>query len=160
MINDYSEATIAELVSTYSPIVFRTAFTYCKQTSDAEDLTQEVFLSLIQKQPTFESEEHLKAWLLRVCINKAKNHLKRDWFRRKEVEPEDLAYLPVEQMEMVQAMLKLDAHYRVVLHLYYYLGYDIKEIAEILKMRPATVGTRLKRGRENLRKILGEDRER
>lgn len=159
MINDYSETTIEQLVAAYSSIVFRTAFTYCKQTSDAEDLTQEVFLALIQKKPKFESEEHLKAWLLRVCINKAKNHIKRDWFRRKEVEPEDLTYLPVEQMEMVQAMLKLDVNYRVVLHLYYYLGYSIKEIAKILKMRPATVGTRLKRGRDNLKTILGEDRE-
>lgn len=160
MINDYSETAIETLVSTYSAIVFRTAFAYCKQASDAEDLTQDVFLTLIQKKPKFESEEHLKAWLLRVTMNKAKNHLKKDWFRRREVEPDDLHYLPEEQMEMVQAMLKLDVHYRVVLHLYYYLGYNIQEIAKLLDKQPATIGTRLKRGRDALRKILGEDRER
>lgn len=160
MINDYSETAIEQLVSTYSAIVFRTAYTYCRQSSDAEDLTQDVFLTLIQKKPTFESEEHLKAWLLRVTMNKAKNHLKKDWFRRREAEPEDLHYLPEESMEMVQAMLKLDVHYRVVLHLYYYLGYNIQEIAKLMKKQPATIGTRLKRGRDALKKILGEDRER
>lgn len=63
-------------------------------------------------------------------------------------------------MEMVQAMLKLDVPYRVVLHLYYYLGYNIQEIAQLMKKQPATIGTRLKRGRDALKKILGEDRER
>lgn len=156
MINDYSETNIEKLVSDYSPIVFRTAYAYCKQKSDAEDITQDVFLVLIQKQPEFESEEHLKAWLLRVCINKSKNHLKRDWFRRKADDPEELEYLPEEPTGMVSAMLQLDVRYRVILHLYYYQGYSIKEIAEIMQMRPATVGTRMRRGREALRKIIGE----
>lgn len=111
-------------VEKYSKTVAKTAFAYLKNTADAEDVTQEVFLTLMQKAPAFESEEHLKAWLIRVTIN------------------------------LLAAVLSLDVKYRLPIHLYYYEGYSIKEIAEILGERATTIGTRLARGRKILKDIL------
>ena len=64
--------SLQDAVANYSKSIARAAFTYLENTADAEDITQEVFLALLEKQPHFESEEHLKAWLLRVAINKSK----------------------------------------------------------------------------------------
>ena len=71
--------------------------------------------------------------------------------------PEDLSYLPKEEYDVMTAMLKLDAKYRLPLHLFYYEGYSIAEIGKILKCRPSTVGSWLARGREKIKNELGED---
>ena len=142
-------------VDKYSKTVVKTAFSYLKNTADAEDVMQEVFLSLMQKQPEIKSEEHLKAWLLRVTINKCKNHLKSGWFKNNNPLMEDLPYLSQEQNELLTAVLALDVKYRMPIHLFYYEGYSIKEIAEILDERVATIGTRLARGRIILKNEIG-----
>lgn len=144
-------------VSKYSKTVARTAFSYLKNTSDAEDITQEVFLSLLQSNMEFKEDEHLKAWLIRVAINKCKNHLKSGWFRNKADFPEDLSYMPEEESYVLQAVLSLKEKYRMPIHLHYYEGYSIKEISQILDAPAATVGTRLARGRKELKKIIGDD---
>ena len=152
-VNDF----IKLAVSKHSTIVARTAFSYLKNVSDAEDISQEVFLALLQKQPNFESEEHLKAWLIRVAINKCKNYLKSSWFKNKCELVEDLPYMPKEESDVLDAVLGLKTKYRIPIHLYYYEGYSIKEISEILEEPTATVGTRLARGRKQLKKIIGGD---
>lgn len=146
---------IQTAVINYSHTVVKTAFSYLKNIVDAEDITQDTFLALMQKQPKFENEEHLKAWLIRVAINKCKNHLKSGWFRSNNPIPEDLPYLPPDQNELLSVVLSLDIKYRLPVHLYYYEGYSIKEIAEILKKPTATIGTRLSRGRKILIDKIG-----
>lgn len=146
---------IQSSVIKYSQTVAKTAYSYLKNTSDAEDITQEVFLILMQKQPVFENEEHLKAWLTRVAINKCKNHLKSGWFKSNNPLTEDIPYLPPEQNRILSAVLSLDIKYRLPVHLYYYEGYSIKEIAEIMKVPIATISTRLTRGRKILKNMIG-----
>lgn len=146
---------IQSSVIRYSQTVAKTAYSYLKNTSDAEDITQEVFLILMQKQPIFENEEHLKAWLIRVTINKCKNHLKSGWFKSNNPLPEDIPYLPPEQNKILSAVLSLDIKYRLPVHLYYYEGYSIKEIAEIMKLPNSTISTRLARGRKILKNMIG-----
>jgi len=146
---------IQTAVTNHSHRVVKTAFSYLKNIADAEDITQEVFLTLMQKQTKFENEEHLKAWLIRVSINKCKNLLKGRRFRSNNSIPEDLSYLPTEQNELLSAVLSLDIKYRIPIHLYYYEGYSIKEIAGILEEPDATIGTRLARGRKILKKMIG-----
>jgi RNA polymerase sigma factor (sigma-70 family) len=141
-------------VEKYSKTVAKTAFAYLKNTADAEDVTQEVFLTLMQKAPAFESEEHLKAWLIRVTINKSRDFLKSGWFKSRTPLYEELPYLTSEQNDLLAAVLSLDVKYRLPIHLYYYEGYSIKEIAEILGERATTIGTRLARGRKILKDIL------
>jgi RNA polymerase sigma-70 factor (ECF subfamily) len=139
----------------YSQSLIKIAFTYLKNIADAEEVTQEVFVAYLQKRPVFESSEHEKAWLIRTTINKSKNMLKTGWFKSRNPVPEDLSYLPKEESEVLQAVLALDKKYRIPIHLHYYEGYSIQEIAVIMQAKPATVGTWLARGRLLLKEKIG-----
>lgn len=143
------------VVQTYSPMLLRVAFLYLKSTAEAEDIAQEVLLTYWQKKPTFPTEAARKSWLYKTAANRCKDHLRSHWFRKRSELTEDLSYLPPEESELLEAMLQLDAKYRIPLHLHYYEKYSLKEIGEILKLPPATVGTRLHRGKELLKTILG-----
>lgn len=149
---DFPEFT--ELLQTYSAMILRIAFSNVKNMEDAQDIAQEVFLSVLTKRPQFESTEHEKAWLIRVTINRCKNHVKSFWNRRTEGLSEELSYLPKEETGVVEAVLALPKNYRNAIHLYYYEGYSINEIAELLHKKPATVGTWLARGRAALKTAL------
>ncbi|MFD0674659.1 RNA polymerase sigma factor [Cohnella sp. GCM10027633] len=153
--------SVRRALNQYSQSLIKVAFAYLKNMADAEEVTQEVFLSYLQKRPVFESAEHEKAWLIRTTINKSKNMLKTGWFKSRNPVPENLSYLPKEENEVLQAVLALDSKYRIPIHLHYYEGYSIQEIAVILRAKPATVGTWLARGRLLLREKMGgmEDEE-
>jgi RNA polymerase sigma factor (sigma-70 family) len=147
--------SVRKALELYSQSMIKIAFAYLKNTADAEEVTQEVFLAYLQKRPVFENSEHEKAWLIRTTINKSKNMLKTGWFKSRNPVPEDLSYLPREESEVLQAVLALDKKYRIPIHLHYYEGYSIQEIAEILQAKPATVGTWLARGRFILKEQIG-----
>lgn len=151
---------MAWVVHTYGPPLLRAAFLYLKNTADAEDAVQDVFLSYWERRPEFNNEAARKAWLYKACCNRCKDKLRSGWFRHRAELTEDLSYLPKEQSELMDALLALDETYRIPLHLHYYEGYAIKEIAAILKLPSATVGSRLSRGRAKLKQMLrGNDHE-
>jgi RNA polymerase sigma factor (sigma-70 family) len=143
-----------EILKKYEKMVIRIAFTNVRNLSDAQDIAQDVFLNMLAKKPRFESEEHQKAWLIRVTINRCKNHRKSFWFSRTEPLPDTLDYLPEEESGVLTAVLSLPQNYRTVIHLYYYEGYNINEISALLRKNPATVGTWLARGRQALKITL------
>jgi RNA polymerase sigma factor, sigma-70 family len=145
---------IQRVLEQYSVLLIKLAFTYVKSVADAEDITQEVLISLMKRGIPFDSEEHEKAWLIRVTINKCKNHLKSAWLKWNVPLPEDLSYLPKEESEVLSQLLKLPTKYRSVLHLFYYENYSMEEIAKILGRKPATIGTWLSRGRNLLKAEL------
>lgn len=153
--------SVRRALKQYSHSLIKVAFAYLKNMADAEEVAQEVFLAYLQKRPVFASDEHEKAWLIRTAINKSKNMLRTGWFRSRNPVPENLSYLPEEENEVLQAVLALDGKYRIPIHLHYYEGYSIQEIAVILRAKPATVGTWLARGRLLLREKMGglEDEE-
>lgn len=142
------------ILDKYSTMLIKLAFTYVKNIVDAEDITQDVLVSLMKRNKGFDSEEHEKAWLLRVTINKCKNHLKSSWNRLKVPLEEDISYLPKEQVEVLSIVLDLPDKYRTVIHLFYYEDYSINEIAKMMMRRPATIGTWLSRGRNLLKQKL------
>jgi RNA polymerase sigma-70 factor (ECF subfamily) len=146
---------IRRVVSEYSKNIIRIAFTYVKNIPDAEDIAQEVFLTYFTKHPVFTEDEHEKAWLIRVTINKSKNYIKARWFKERNPLPEDLSYLPEEEDAVLAAVLEMEEKYRIPIHLHYYEGYSIQEIATLLHTKPATIGTRLARGRNLLKAKLG-----
>lgn len=147
---------IQNILNKYSTTLIRLSFSYVKSLADAEDITQEVFISLMKRGHGFENEEHEKAWLIRVTINKSKNHLKSSWIKLNVPIPEDLGYLPEEESEVLLHLLDLPTKYRSVLHLYYYENYNMNEIAKLLGKKPATIGTWLSRGRNLLKeKLIG-----
>lgn len=147
---------IIKTVKTHSTAMFRAAYAVLKNRDDAEDVVQEAFIKLMDKNPDFTDEEHMKAWLLRVTINISKNMLKAS-YRKNESVTEDIEYTQSKPDEVLPCVMNLEENYRTVIHLYYYEGYSIKEIATILNLPSATVGTRLKRGRAKLKKMLEGD---
>ena len=149
-------ADLERVIQQYGHGVQSLAFTYLKNRHDAEDIAQEVFLTYLQKAPTFVDGQKEKSWLMTVTVNRCKSYL-RDIRRTETQLPEDLSYLPKDELDLMQAMLGLDEKYRLPLHLYYYEGYSLAEIGKLLRCPAATIGSRLARGREKLKQILGED---
>ena len=145
---------IHSILEKYSKTLIKIAFTYMKSLADAEDIVQEVYISLMRRGNGFDSEEHQKAWLIRVTINHCKNRLKSSWYRKSVPLDEEISYLPEEESEVLSAVLSLPAKYRSVIHLYYYENYSIQEISELLRKSSGTIGTWLSRGRKLLKTKL------
>lgn len=138
---------------TYTDTVYRVAVHNTRSKSDAEDVTQETFLRLLQSRRTFRDTEHMKAWLIRVTINLCKNHL-RD--TQREIPTEDVpAPQHDESQSVLDAVRALPENQRNAIYLHYYEGYTAAEIASILGSRTNTVLSWLRRGRESLRETLG-----
>ena len=152
-----TNAEIERVVNEYATMLLRVAYSQLNNRAEAEDTVQEVLLKYMEKAPIFQSEEHEKAWLLRVTVNHCKNHLASAWFRKRADLDEVIPALDNEELEVVSAVAALPAKYRAVVHLYYFEGYSTKEIAEILHSRPNTVSSRLSRARALLAKALKEE---
>ena len=135
----------------YGKAVYRLAMVYLGRHADAEDVTQEVFVRLLYRAPGVANGDHEKRWLLRVTANLCKDQLKGFW-RRQVTELEDtLPAAPPEEQEALAAVMALPQQYKLPIHLHYYEGYSVAEIAEILKLGQSAVKMRLKRGREMLK---------
>lgn len=152
-----TNAEIERVVNEYATMLLRVAYSQLNNRAEAEDAVQEVLLKYMEKAPVFQSEEHEKAWLLRVTVNHCKNHLASAWFRKRADLDEGIPALDNAELEVVSAVAALPAKYRAVVHLYYFEGYSTKEIAEILHSRPNTVSSRLSRARALLAKALKEE---
>ena len=151
---------IGVLVQKYKNALFAAAFSICKNPQDAEDAVQEAFIKYHSTRKEFESEEHIKAWLLRLAINQARD-ISRSFFRRNSVALEDymetLAFQSPEDAGLFETVMGLPEKYRVVLHLFYFEDYSVKEIASILSLTESNVKVRLSRARAMLKEILKED---
>lgn len=154
-----TEEYIRRVVEDYSPMLLRLAMTRSLSTADAEDAVQEVFLRLLTQLPRFRDGEHERAWLIRTTIHRASDLRKAASNRTLPLEEADVVAMPeeAESSPILSAVQALPEKYSTVIHLYYYEGYTIKEIAKLLGLPTPTVGTRLSRGREKLRKLLEEE---
>ena len=131
--------------------VYRLAMVYLGRHADAEDVTQETFLRLLYRSPTFADEAHQKRWLLQVTANLCRDQLRGFW-RKRVTELEDtLPAAPSEELEALDAVMALSEQYKLPIHLHYYEGYSVAEIGEILHLGQSAVKMRLKRGRELLK---------
>ena len=140
----------------YMDMVFRVAFNYLKSRADADDITQNVLLKLYHADKPFESDDHMKHWLIRVTINECKKWMIAPW-RRTEPLEDYAATLPfpaTEHSDLFFEVMGLPKKYRMVIFLYYYEDYSTEEISRLLKIPKATVCTHLKRGRERLKTTL------
>ncbi len=145
---------LEDTIEKYSNMVYRLAVARTGKTEEAQDVYQEVFLRLAKKMPDFESEEHKKAWLIRVAINCSKTLLNSSFVRHRAELDENLSFETPERHDLYYAVLKLPIKYRTVVHLYYYENYSIKEISKILKTNENTVKTRLSRARKQLEEAV------
>lgn len=148
-----SEAEIRELVDKYSSLIFRISYCILCNRDDAEDAVQETFLKYFTKAPEFNSEEHRKAWLIKVSANTSKNMLMLR-MRREAVNIEDVEDIGISEndYEIFELIMSLPAKYKIVLTLYYVEGYKCREIAEIINISEDAVRKRLQKGRELLKK--------
>jgi len=151
---DYSPASLEHIVEKYSDLLLRITFVQLKHMQDAEDITQEVFVRLIEKKPVFESEEHMKAWMIRVAVNLCKDHWKSAWFKRTIPLEDELAVFPADVSDLLQTVMQLPAPSRQVVLLHDYVGYSLVEIASMTGQSASAVTTRLHRARKKLRLIL------
>lgn len=152
--------SLHELAAMYQDNLFAVAFNICQNTQDAEDVIQDTFVQYYTTKKEFDSEEHIRAWLIRVAVNKAKN-VTRTFWRRNKVSIEDsmetLTFETPESENLFETVMQLPEKYRIVIHLYYYEDYSVGEIAKILKLSESNVKTRLMRGRAMLREVLKEE---
>ena len=153
-----SEEEANRAIGRYADTVRRICMVHLKNESDTEDIFQTVFLKYVLHSAPFESEEHEKAWIIRVTINACKDLL-RSFFRSRTVSLDDLLeqpdQVPEDHREVLEAVLALPDKYRDVVYLHYYEGYTAPEIGTILHKNPNTVYTLLTRARDELRKMLG-----
>ena len=146
------------IVRTYADMVYKIAYRYVANPTDADDVFSETFLTYFKKERTFHDEEHRKAWLIRVTINCAKDMLKSKspWEELNDsvAEEDSPALSPEEHLDLHAAIQQLRLEYREAICLYYLEGLSVQDIAAVLGRSENTVKTHLARGREKLRKFL------
>ena len=160
-------SNVERLYLSYSDTVFRIGVLYMGNEQEAHDIVQDVFLKLLSHPRRFEDEEHEKAWILRVAINRCKDQLKSHW-KKKRISwneyQERIAFSAEdtrrehweEQQIIMDAVMKLPDIYKEVVLLHYYEGYKAEEIAGIMHRNPSTVRSRLQKARELLKESLKE----
>lgn len=137
----------------YTDTVYRVAVHNTRCKSDAEDVTQEVFVKLLESSKKFKDGEHLKAWLIRVTINECRT-LMRKYSRETEQSAEIADCAVYDGNSVLEAVKALPENYRNAIYLHYYEGYTAKEIGKILDSKENTVLSWLSRGRAALRKEM------
>lgn len=155
-----SEEEVSRVIEEYADTVKRVCFLYLKNYADTEDIFQRVFLKYALSSAVFKNSEHEKAWFIRVSINECKDLLKSFFCKNTVPLEEALQQIHTdnnENLEVMEAVLKLPEKYRNVIYLHYYEGYSAPQIGEILSKNVNTVYTLLTRARELLKKELGGD---
>lgn len=155
------DSELERYIEMYRKSVLGTALCYVRNASDAEDILQEAFIKLYTYKGSFDSDEHVKAWLLRCTINLCKSLLRSYWYKFSE--PLDAAEEQVQSDEpndgvVTEALGKIRSKTRIVLYMYYYEGYSAEEIAKMTNSTVNSVRLRLSRGRRQLKELLIDER--
>lgn len=153
-----SEQEVSAAIERHADTVRRLCLIRLKNEADTEDIFQTVFLKYAMSRTAFASEEHEKAWFIRVTINACKDLLK-SFFRSRTVPLEELleqpAQVPRDYTDVLEAVLTLPQKYRDVVYLHYYEGYTAPQISQILGKNTNTIYTLLTRSKAMLKEKLG-----
>ena len=161
------EALIDELMQQYGQDILQLVYSYVNNQTIAEDLTQDIFVKCYQSLSTYKGKSSLKTWLWRIAINHSKDYIK-SWYNRRvlptayEALCENTRIESVEQTIIQQdadeqlsaAVMGLPVKYREVIYLFYFEELPIKEIAAVLEVNANTVKTRMRKGKDILKKRL------
>ena len=153
-----TESTFTAATERHLDMVYRIALNWFRNPADAEDAAQTVMLKLWQSDTEFADGEHLRRWLARVTLNVCKDMARSPW-RRHTVSLEELrspVFSDGERRAVYREVMALPGKYRVPLYLYYYEGYKVDEVGELLGLNASTVQTRLARARAKLKIQLEE----
>ena len=140
----------------YMDTVFRLAFSMLKSPADADDVTQNVLLRLYRTDYPFESDDHVRSWLMKVTVNECRKVWRRPFRSHENIDDyaETLAFEDPSYRDLFEAIMQLDRDKRTVIVLYYIEGYSIKEAADMLGISEAACKKRLERARKKLKEIL------
>ena len=148
------------LVSLYQDNIYRVAINGCKNYADAEDVVQNAFIKLLEREGAFENDDHARKWLIRVAVNECNNLWRSPW-KIHTVSIGEMSQEPMftstEKSDLYYAVKELPVKYRQIVHLYYFENYNTKEIAQIMKLSETAVQTRLLRARQKLKEKLKEN---
>lgn len=151
------EQQAEKMLNKYGDSILRLAYSYLHNMADAEDILQDTMIAYILDKPILLNQKHEKAWLLRVAANKSKNKIEYNRIRQTDELEEQLLEERRDDLSYVwDAVKQLPEQYREAIHLFYYEGYQTREIAHILRRKEGSVRSDLSRGRQMLRDILGE----
>ncbi len=149
-----------EVMEKYADMIYRIAYANVRVKADAEDVFQEVWCRYYQKNKTFESELHRRNWLINVTLKCCKKIYSSARYKR-TVLTDDMSLLkerlPERDFEIYDAVIGLPERYRIPIYLYYYEGFSVNEISEMMKINASTVRSQMKRGREQLKEIMKGD---
>lgn len=144
----------------YKNDIYRLAYSYTKNISDSDDITQNTFIKLYNHVDILNNQDlDIKKWLVKVAINECKTFLLSSWKKKiiafTEKEENTLTTI-LPDNDLLEAILQLPKKYRTIIFLYYYENYKIKEISEILNISVTNIQTILSRARKELKEILKE----
>lgn len=149
---------LEQVMQQYGTTVYRLAYSHLRSVSDAEDVYQEVFIRYFRKRPGFDNEEHRKAWLLRVTLNRARSCATSAWRRHTVPLENQISFPEPESRQLDEALAQLRPGERSLLHLFYFEELSVREISQLLGRKESTVRTQLTRARNALKTIMkGED---
>ena len=143
----------------YMDTIYRVAYSWTKNSDDANDVTQDVLIQLYKTTKEFESDSHVKNWLIKVTVNQCKMLFRSPWNKMEDIGEyaDTLGFEEESHLDLFQAVMQLDKKYRVPILLFYYEGYSTAEIASILGILEKTVSTRLFRAKAKLKDYLKEE---
>lgn len=142
------------VVEKYFDMIYKLALSQTKNRDSADDVVQEVFLRFLKSDKEFQSDEHIKAWLIRVTVNCCHNVFSNSWAQKTEPLTEDIVFDTEEKGDVYYAVLELPQKYRAVIHLFYYEDMSIEEISKALGSNQSTIKSQLSRGRKMLKNML------
>lgn len=143
----------------YIDTIYRVAYSWTKNPDDANDVTQDVLIQLYKTTKEFESDSHIKNWLIKVTVNQCKMFFRSMWNKMEDIDAyaDTLGFKDESYLDLFNAVMKLDKKYSVPLMLFYYEGYSTAEISVILDIPEKTVSTRLFRAKAKLKDYLKEE---
>ena len=152
------ESTARAQVERWGDMVLRLALARTRHIQDSEDVFQEVFARFFRHEGELDSDQHRKAWLIRCTLNCTNTLLSARWRSWLPLEEAVTQTMEPEDRTVYRAVLELPKAYRTAIHLHYYEGYSVAEIAALTGAKEGTVKSWLSRGREKLAQALkGEE---
>ena len=154
-----SREEFEKIAEKYMDTIYRVAYSWMKNQHDANDVTQIVLLKFYKTTKSFESDDHIKNWLIKVTVNECKMIFRSPWSKTEDITDyaQTSGFEEEQHYDLFQAVMKLDKKYSVLLMLFYYDGYSTKEISAMIGVPEKTVSTRLFRAKAKLKNYLKED---